>query len=206
MARYFIGENGFYPSWAKGNGRWVLQRVLTTGGLGGLITQIDNLAKPSVANEALIWVPPNGLRRLFQTGGREATRALLELMNTPLICEKSDWSKDWSTFTPSFEIKPDDHGPRDWRVRCPLCHSLVGPNLFNLSPERIIERWKAKGKPALDDPSAASLIANSNPIKDLEEWIQKFKPMKTELAYVGQQLWANLSDFISATSPPRTNP
>ena len=109
-------------------------------------------------------------------------------------------------FTPSFEIKPDDHGPRDWRVRCPQCHSLVGPNIFNLSSERIIERWKAKAKPVLDDPCAASMIASSAPIKDLEEWIQRFKPMKTELAYVGQQLWANLSEFVSAASTPRKKP
>src|ERR1017187_2799886 len=140
MSRYFIGENGFYPSWAKGSGRWVLQRVLTTG---GILADLDHISKPAIASEALIWVPPTGLRWIFQTGGGEASRALWELGKTPLLCEKGDWSRDWSSFSPSLEVKSRDRGPRDWRVRCPICHSLVGPNIFNLSAERIVERWKA---------------------------------------------------------------
>ena len=52
----FIGENGFYPEWCTGPGRWVQQRVFTT--VRGMMAAMDELARPSVSHEALLWAPP----------------------------------------------------------------------------------------------------------------------------------------------------
>jgi hypothetical protein len=50
----------------------------------------------------------------------------------------------------------------------------------------------------LDHPGA-SRVATAGPITNLIEWIKKYQPMDSELAYVGQQLWSTLSAFLSET-------
>lgn len=197
MARPFIGQNGFYPAWAKGNERWVIQRVLTT--VKGMMATTDEMARPAISRESLVWVPRHWLSafRSFETGV-QASRALNELQQISLVCSACDWTGN----VPGIEVNPRE-GPTGWRLRCSDCYMLVGPNLDGLDPSAIIQRWKEQGKPRLDSPAASVLIESVAPLLDLETWIQddKYPPMENEVAYVGQQLWPNFAQFIADARP-----
>ena len=71
----FIGEEGFYPKWATKEGRWVAQWVLTS--VRGFMSQTDELARPSVSYESLVWAPKakNPLQ-LLRSSNPENSRAL----------------------------------------------------------------------------------------------------------------------------------
>jgi hypothetical protein len=58
----FIGEDGYYPQWARRSGRWVFQRTLVeTGGiLFGGIARL-HAAEVAVSDQMIVWVPPTRL-------------------------------------------------------------------------------------------------------------------------------------------------
>src|ERR1700720_590858 len=53
----FIGEEGFYPDWAKWSGIWVFQRTLVS--VGGFMPGYAELAaaRLSVSDQVIVWVP-----------------------------------------------------------------------------------------------------------------------------------------------------
>jgi len=190
---HFIGEDGYYPDWAKGNGRWVLQKVFTT--VQGFIGETDLLAKPSIADEGLIWAPPRGglqgLTAIFRRS-EESLRAIQELQRIALVCSECTWKG----FNPRIATRWSSSGPASWIISCPKCGRIAGPDIDDIDWDNIISRWKDMGMPRLEHPACAKLITSTRPIFDLEEWIQSFEPMEKELAYVGQQLWPNFAAFM----------
>jgi len=88
---HFIGEDGYYPAWAKG--RWVLQRVLTT--VRGMEQHIDDWSRPWVSYESLIWAPSFGtLGRVIPAlrPDDEADKALEELQRIEFVCPRCNWA------------------------------------------------------------------------------------------------------------------
>ena len=200
MARPFIAEGGFYPGWVRGGRRWVIQRVFTT--VRGIIGETDTLSRPTVSYESLIWVPRRGWLAALQPfeSGADASRALEELQRIPLVCSECEWCGC------SPRIDADrGAGPSRWRVRCPSCYSLVGPDIDFLDPKVIIQRWKERARPRLDPPGAARLIESIAPITNLEEWFERFQPMENEVVYAGQQLWPNFAAFIHDARQPHSS-
>lgn len=192
MARLFLGQDGFYPSWAKGEGRWAIQRVFTT--VRGMIAETDTLTRPAISNESLLWMPRRvGIRALFSRGTDEAARATSELGEIPLVCGGCGWSGSH----PNIKAIGGRGGPTNWRLRCQACGSVVGPDIDSLDTAVIVERWNASGRPRLDPPAAATMIQSSRPVTDLQQWILSHEPLENELAYVAQQLWSNFADFIN---------
>ena len=193
----FIGEDGYYPKWAQGKGRWVVQRVFTTA--EEFMAKIDYLAKPAIADEGVVWVPPrggvNGLASIFNQSA-ESWRALYELQYIPFVCSMQYDRCNWKGFQPRVWLYGSSPRPMFWRVRCPKCGSIAFPDIADLDYDIIINRWKSLGRPALDNPAAAKMIVSVKPVYDFKKWIENFKPMETELAYVGQQLWPNLAHFL----------
>jgi len=54
----FIGENGYYPRWARGSGRWLFQRTLIViGQMLGPIAQLRAKEVP-VSEQVIVWCPP----------------------------------------------------------------------------------------------------------------------------------------------------
>lgn len=185
MAVKFIGEDGYYPKWAKGEGRWAHQKVL-------IITRtIPSLAPPE-ANQRLVWVPPEskflGLKRTKPQV--EAQCASEELNQIPFVCPRCGWKGMGS------ELDCIGDKPAYWLLECPECFALIEPDLCGLDSEVIIRQWDRLGRPALENPGAALNIVSAPPINDLRNWNDSFKPMANELAYVGQQLWPNYASFI----------
>jgi len=185
MGVKFIKEDGFYPKWAQGEGRWVHQKVsIVTGTLPTFV--------PPEASKYLVWVPPKsklpGFRKTKpQT---EAQRASEELNQIPFVCPKCGWKGIGS------EIGCIGDKPAYWLFECPECFAPVEPDLFGLDTEIIINQWERLGRPVLENPGAASNIVSAPSVNDLRNWVDSFKPMANELAYVGQQLWPNYSSFI----------
>lgn len=181
----FIGEDGFYPKWAQGEGRWVHQRVLVvTGSMPSL--------EPPEANRYLIWVPPKsgflGARK--SSPQVEARRASEELNQIRFYCFGCGWEGMGNKLVCS------GGEPRHWLLQCPECFVLVAPDLRGLGTEVIIEQWQRLGRPALENPGASWNIVSIKPVNDLRNWIDSFEPMANELAYVGQQLWPNFASFM----------
>ena len=180
----FIGQDGFYPKWAQGVGRWVHQRVLViTGGIPPIA--------PLEASKWLVWVPPKssflGLRKVSPQV--EASHASTELNQIPFRCTKCGWTGMGS----KLECYGD---PSSWILDCPECFVPVEPDLRSLSTEVIIRQWERLGRPVLENPGAAPEILSIRPISDLRSWIDSFEPMPNELAYIGQQLWPTFADFV----------
>jgi len=181
----FIGEDGFYPKWAQGEGRWVHQRVLVvTGGMPSL--------EPPGANRYLIWVPPkSGFLGARKSGPQVEGRCASEELNQIRFhCFGCGWEGMGNKLVCS------GGEPRYWLLQCPECFAVVAPDLRGLDTEVIIEQWHRLGRPALENPGASWNIVSIKPINDLRDWIDSFEPMANELAYVGQQLWPNFANFM----------
>lgn len=183
----FIGEEGFYPKWAQGEGRWVLQRNLIITGKSAWF----NPPPPPEADIALVWVSPKGgfLGLGKMSAENETSRAESELKQIPFKCYRCGWEGRWNgVIYPSRQIYVN--------LICPECLSSIYPDLRELNIEVIIRQWDQLGRPPLEMPGAAANIKGMKPIENLADWITSFKPMENELAYVGQQLWPNFACFI----------
>jgi hypothetical protein len=180
----FIGEDGFYPRWAQGIGRWVHQRVpIRTGNIP--------LIFPPEANQYLIWVPPKrgflGMRRTSIKD--EITNSIKEVHSIPFQCISCGWQGMGRELDYAGELSY-------YALRCPKCANTLEPDLNSLNVKIIIEKWINAGEPYLENPGAAPNLIATKPITNLEYWIDSFKPMPNELAYVGQQLWQYFATFI----------
>ena len=187
----FIGQDGFYPKWAQGLGRWTHQNVRVQTGSWPLIF-------PPEAYEYLAWVPPKkglfGQRKISLQD--EISDSIRELHYIPFVCTACPWEGTGREL--------DYAGERSYyALKCPKCYSSLEPDLRGLNKRIIIEKWVDSGKPVLESPGTAPNIVSTKPIIDLEHWIRSFKPMPNELAYVGQQLWPNFATFISETKRRR---
>lgn len=183
----FIGEDGFYPKWAQTRGRWVHQKVCVQTGKFPLIF-------PPEANQSLVWVsPPKGFLGSRKISLQEEIySSIRELNYIPFLCPNCGW-QGWGK-------ELGYAGERIYyALKCPECSENPYPDLRGLDENIIVKRWIELGKQTLEAPGAASNIVSIEPIRDLKIWIESFKPMANELAYVGQQLWPNFSTFIQAT-------
>lgn len=147
---------------------------------------------PPEASKYLVWVPPKSkFLRLKKTKPQiEAQRASEELNQIPFVCPRCGWKGIGS------ELGCIGDKPAYWLFECPECFALVEPDLFGLDTEVIINQWERLGRPVLENPGAAFNIVSAPPVDDLRNWVDSFKPMANELAYVGQQLWPNYASFI----------
>lgn len=186
MVIKFIGEDGFYPKWAQGEGRWVCQRVLVITGHSNWF----NLPPPPESERTLVWVPPKsgflGLGKI--SPDEEASRASMELRQIPFKCLRCGWQGMGNELTCTNPIYQ--------YLICPECLNNIDPDLRALSTEVIVNQWDKLGRPCLEMPAAASNLIGTKPIDNLPNWITSFQPMTNELAYVGQQLWSNFASFI----------
>ena len=202
----FIGEDGYYPEWARGSGRWLFQRTLiVVGQLLGGIAQMHAAQVPA-SEQLIVWSPQ---RRLPLIGSmpnaihQERQRALRELHSFNLVCYGNDCNAPkpgcgcTNGLEPSQIIRESGVKPEDWLLQCPSCGSSVGPDLGLIITESLISRWVSLGRPSLENPGAAAGIKSAPPVTDLPHWIQDFDPSHLELAYVGQQMWRDISTMLS---------
>ena len=207
----FIGENGYYPSRARGSGRWVYQRILVVIGPIGFAAR-DHADRIPAANQVIVWVPPRrGLLKIFSTSAmhKERQNAIAQLSRLSLMCyDECGWSwhlpslsgqSQSSPFMPSDLIQEHGLSPDKWFLVCPKCgESPVGPDIRSINPKLIIKKWELEGSPMLENPGAGIQIRSASPIDNLPSWIESTSANLLELAYVGQQLWPNLSNFLNS--------
>jgi hypothetical protein len=196
----FVGQNGFYPRWAKGSGRWVFQRTLVcVGGPLGL-GELATMNVP-VAHQVIVWSPPaRGVGHWFGTAAlqRERDSALGELEGLPLRCYGNNCrAARKQGFAKSAVVERGVY-PDKWYLACPVCRGQFGPDLDRVCVEVIVSRWKHSGKPALDNPAAGADWRSAPEVVDVPRWIERSDPSPLELAYVGQQLWATMREMLVA--------
>lgn len=203
---HFIGEEGYCPAWAKG--RWVLQRVLTT--VRGMMQQIDEMSRPWISHESLVWAPSYGILARAIPAVRllgEADSALEEVQRISFICPRCSWRGSQPGIVTGNVSGITNGGPEHWVLRCPECGRLpegrgvpdrhiLQPDISNVDANLIVKRWEKNSRSKLDHPAASRTTKSVGIIKDLDEWIRQYEPNQYELAYVGQQLWRNCADFL----------
>src|SRR5713101_2655894 len=85
----FIGEDGYYPQWARRSGRWVFQRTLVvTGMIFGDIARLHAM-EVAVSDQMIVWAPPTRLPILGALPSaihRERQQALGALGRLRLVC------------------------------------------------------------------------------------------------------------------------
>lgn len=193
----FIGQDGFYPEWVKGAGRWVFQRTLVS--VGGFLENYAELAAKRVfgSEDVIVWVP---LLRSDSFDNRhselllERQSARSQLASLPLRCYGPD--SCFPVASPIVhEYAPE---PERWRLFCPSCPGRVGADLEPIEPRPILTRWFYLGRPSLENPGASAAFQSAPPIVDLPTWIHTADPSPLELAYIGQQLWPDLRTMLEA--------
>jgi hypothetical protein len=196
----FVGQNGFYPPWARGAGRWIFQRTLTTVGpplgLGELVA-----LGVAVADQVIVWSPPKrGAAYWVGSGALHAERsaALRELVQMALRCYGKNCRAIRKQELAKSAVSETGLHPEKWLLECPLCGGQVGPDLEPVSSDVIVERWETSVRPALDNPAAGADWRSAAAILDLPKWIEKGDPSPLELAYIGQQLWPTIGDMFAA--------
>src|SRR5216683_5538607 len=186
----FIGENGFYPKWAK-RGQWVFQRTLISVASVPGFAELAAAQIPT-ADQIIVWVPYRKLSHLVPSRvHEERQRALRSLYGLKLICygKGCDLGHD-GIATTHRSLNETTIYPQDWRLICPSCSAACGPDLSVVSPEPIVDKWHECGQPRLEDPGASVLFRSAKPIENLPRWIEQHSnPSQLELAYLGQQLW-----------------
>ncbi len=201
----FIGEGGFYPSWARHSGRWLFQRTLIAlGGPWGGMGQL-HAAQTLAAQQILVWCPAK--RSFASLWGsskmhEERQRAREELDLVRLVCynDSCDAPKPGSGkfLEPGTVIEEQGIAPEKWVLRCSRCRNVVGPDLAIVNVTLIVRQWFSLGKPPLENPGAGPEWQSAPVINDLEKWSETSDPSHLELAYVGQQMWPNLETMWSA--------
>lgn len=88
--------------------------------------------------------------------------------------------------------------PEEWRLVCPSCSGVIGPDLECVQAEPIIAKWASAGRPVLENPAASAAFRSAPSITDLPQWIKRSEPSHLELAYLGQQLWPNIGEMLEA--------
>lgn len=199
----FVGEQGFYPTWASPS-RWVFQRTLiSVGGMMAGYAEIEP-SQVSVAGQIIVWIPPRGgfLRGLMPSAlHSERNEALHQLAAFILRCYGKDCPLTIAYVQQAQSVVADASlRPAQWRLQCPTCVGKVGPSLEVVNAKTIIQRWEAVGRPCLENPGASAVFSAAAPIKDLPAWVGKNDPSHLELAYLGQQLWADLHTMMAALS------
>jgi len=193
----FIGEDGFYPAWVMRDGRWVFQRTLIT--VGASMSGVAEMAAERVlgSDQVIVWVPPLGKPR----GRQEELEALRQLAMMRLRCYGEDCNLSSTPVTKC--VGQTGGGPEGWRLSCPHCAEVVGPDLEPVIAERIVARWEEAGRPALEDSGACSLFASTPAINDLRAWLAKNDdPSNLELAYLGQQMWPDIVSMLRSLDEP----
>jgi hypothetical protein len=198
----FIGQNGFYPNWAKGSGRWVFQRTLAyvEGPLG--LGQLVELDVP-VATQVIVWVPAKrGIAYWFGTQALhdERNSAVNQLERMPLRCYGKGCRAVRKRGLAKGAVIEQGVYPERWFLACPFCNGRLGPDLDHVRIDVIVAHWKGSGGPALDNPAAGPDWSSASQIPDLPAWIQKSDPSPLEVAYLGQQLWPSLCDMLAAST------
>ncbi len=198
----FIGENGYYPRWAKGSGRWVFQRTLIS--VGGMMAGIAELSAElvSTSKHIIVWAPPQrGLLARFSLSKihRERENALDQLSELHLLCYLNECQlKLESPLAVRKFVREHGIRPEQWELTCPKCGGTVGPALAPINASAILSRWTEVGRPALDDPGASAIFASASPVTDLPAWVQRMNPSHLELAYLGQQMWPSIHAMLKA--------
>jgi hypothetical protein len=199
----FVGEDGFYPAWAQGSGRWIFQRTLIS--VGGPLEGYAELvaARVRVADSVVVWAP---LRRLAWGAASQAdlrheyALAVGELLGVKLRCYGSDCLIDVE-MSGLLRVRIPENGgyPEDWRLICPRCgRGQLGPDLEPVRAEPLVNRWRALGRPSLDNPGAGACFASVPRVTELDEWIRANEPSHLELAYLGQQMWPDLVSMFAS--------
>jgi hypothetical protein len=192
----FIGQDGFYPPWAKGSARWLFQRTLVS--VGGMMSGLAELvaARVPAAQQIIVWVPPR--RRIFDSRSltsihTERQRALSQLSTFSLRCYGKECDLKLGNFHAVCTVVQENGlKPEQWYLMCPNCGGIVGPDLAPVNATGIIRRWNKVGKPALENPAASAVFKSAPAISDVPTWIQTSDPSHLELAYLGQQMWRSI--------------
>jgi hypothetical protein len=197
----FVGENGFYPIWARGGGRWIFQRTLIS--VGGLMAGYAEIAAQNVssADQIIVWVPRKGFVRYIFHGiiHKERQEALYQLFGFLLRCYgnncilKLSSPQQIQSVVSEFGLRPEQ-----WRLSCPSCGGTIGPDLEPVSANKIIRRWQDVGRLPLENPAASAAFKSAPVISNLEDWIKKNNPSHLELAYLGQQLWPDTKSMLDS--------
>jgi hypothetical protein len=194
----FIGEDGFYPTWAVRDGRWVFQRTLTT--LGGLMEGYAEMvaARTRGADQVIVWVPRLAMLRLLPGALHEEREAAIQQLSLiPLRCYGNDCAVEVTSVQDTRRYVVENGVPPErWRLECPVCHDVVGPDLESVVAHPIITQWRAIGQPALDNPIASAAFASATNIDDLPSWVAQNDPSHLELAYLGQQIWPGIRSML----------
>jgi hypothetical protein len=198
----FIGENGFYPNWVKGSGRWAFQRTLIS--VGGMLEGFAELAALNTAasGEVIVWAPKNrGINSWFGSSALHDERqlALSHLARLRFRCYGDDCRISQEAQLKSFVHETGVH-PEDWRLICPSCGGTAGPDLECVQAAPIITRWLSVGRPPLENPGASAAFRSAPAITDLSAWVKRDEPSHLELAYVGQQMWPDIAEMLAALS------
>ena len=210
----FIGERGYYPSWARRNegfffgpsGGWLFQRTLFTAGESHRSFALFYASNNPVIDQVIVWLPMRRFPILGQLPSvihRERQLALNDLEHFRLVCFGQDCrltSAGSSRIGLATKSVVHEQGlwPEHWLLKCPSCGAGVGPDLAHISAAAIIDKWRTLGQPQLQDPGAAPEFEETPPIRDLPAWAKKSKPYELELAYIGQQLWSDIPSFLTA--------
>src|SRR5438132_1306344 len=135
----FIGQDGFYPRWAKGSARWVFQRTLTSVGMMAGYAELAAADVPS-ANQVIVWVPS---RRLFGWSSSasihsERQDALAELGALSIRCygNECDLNLDRPLAVRTI-VHENGVKPEQWSLMCPTCGGIVGPDLEPVNADGI---------------------------------------------------------------------
>jgi hypothetical protein len=207
----FIGENGYYPRWARGSSRWVFQRTtIIIGQMGAQMASLHSMQVP-LSDQIVVWAPPNRMP-IFGTRPsaihQERQRALTELESWRLVCygDQCNAPKPGSSsgsIQAASTIRESGVQPNNWLLLCPSCGASVGPDVADITVEPLIERWRSTGRPRLENPGAGWNLQPIASIADLPQWVQTLQPNHLELAYLGQQMWKNIESMLKAMKEAR---
>lgn len=197
----FVGEDSYYPPWAKSRReQWVFQRTLVAvEGLMAGAAELAALQVPS-AGQVIVWVPRRrGLFSCINSFKMHTARqsALHQLWTMEFLCYGNGCDLGIAILSVTV-LLIDERGiaPEQWHFSCPRCGGVAGPDLTPVTPDGVLRRWEKVGRPKLENPSASRLFKSAAPISDLAKCIQTLEPSHLGLAYIGQQMWSDISAML----------